>query len=312
MTATLDALNEARQTGSSTIRTYSSELKKRAQVRSELRAEAASALENGQIRPWFQPQISTDTGKVTGFEALARWAHPLHGMIPPDTFLPVIEEAGLLERLGEVILRQSLETVQTWDATGVAVPRIGVNFASGEQNNPRLVLKIQWELDRLGLTPDRLSVEILETVVSDVPGDRVVRKFAGLAAMGCQIDLDDFGTGHASLASVKRFSVSRLKIDRGFVAKADRDQQQQRLIGAILTMAGQLGLETLAEGVETPGEHALLAQLGCDHVQGFGIGRPMPFEATVDWIHTHEIGLQVPPTFGPAATPHKRNGTGQG
>ena len=312
MTATLDALNEARRTGPSTIRTYSPELEKRAQVRAELRAEVASALENGQIRPWFQPQISTDTGKVTGFEALARWTHPLHGMIPPDTFLPVIEEAGLLERMGEVILRQSLEAVQTWDATGVTVPCIGVNFASGELNNPRLVHKIQWELDRLDLTPDRLSVEILETVVSDVPGDRVVRNIAGLAAMGCRIDLDDFGTGHASLASVKRFSVSRLKIDRGFVAKADRDQQQQRLIGAILTMAGQLGLETLAEGVETPGEHALLAQLGCDHVQGFGIGRPMPFEATVDWIHTHEIGLQVPPAFGPAATPHKRNGTGQG
>ncbi len=296
--AALAALTDARRAGRSGIRACSQELRQRARLRADLRAEAAAALENGQIQPWFQPQISTDTGKVTGFEALARWTHPVHGMIAPDAFLPVMQEAGLLERLGEVILRLSLEAVQDWDLAGVSVLRVGVNFAGDELNNPQLVDRVRWELDRLDLTADRLSVEILETVVSDTPGDRVTRNIAGLAAMGCRIDLDDFGTGHASLASVRQFSVSRLKIDRGFVAKADRDQQQQRLIGAILTMAEQLGLETLAEGVETPGEHALLAQLGCDHVQGFGIGRPMPLEATVDWIRAHELGLQTPPRIG--------------
>ncbi len=298
MAAAQDALSEARRAGSSGIRAFSTELQRRTRLRSDLRAEAAAALDNGQIRPWFQPQVSTDTGKVTGFEALARWVHPVHGMIPPDTFLPVLQESGLLERLGEVVLRLSLEAVSAWDSAGVSVPRVGVNFAGDELNNPRLTDRIRWELDRLDLTPDRLSVEILETVVSEAPGDRITRNIAGLAAMGCRIDLDDFGTGHASLASVKQFSVSRLKIDRGFVVKADRDQQQQRLIAAILTMAERLGLETLAEGVETPGEHALLAQLGCDHVQGFGIGRPMPFDATLDWIRSHEANLQTPPQIG--------------
>ena len=109
--------------------------------------------------------------------------------------------------------------------------------------------------------------------------------------MGCRIDLDDFGTGHASITSIRRFAVTRIKIDRSFVMKADRDPEQQRMISAILTMAERLEVETLAEGVETVGEHVLLAQLGCNHVQGYGIARPMPFDQTLDWISRHKAKL---------------------
>ena len=123
----------------------------------------------------------------------------------------------------------------------------------------------------------------------------ITRNINALRKLGCRIDLDDFGTGHASIASIRRFSVSRIKIDRSFVMKADRDPDQQRMISAILTMAERLGVETLAEGVETVGEHVLLAQLGCDHVQGFGIARPMPFEQTLDWIARHNAKLQDVP-----------------
>lgn len=295
LTAATEAMVEARVVGPSVIRAYSAELQRKSRTRADLRSEAAAALENGQIQPWYQPQISTDTGKVTGFEALARWTHPVHGMIAPDMFLPIMEEAGLLERLGEVMLYHAMTALKAWDGAGIAVPRVGVNFAGDELRNPRLVDKIKWELDRFDLAADRLSVEILETVVTDAPNDIVTRNIAGLAALGCRIDLDDFGTGHASIASVRKFSISRIKIDRSFVIKADRDAQQQRLVGAILTMAERLGLETLAEGVETVGEHALLAQLGCDHVQGFGIGRPMPFEQTLDWTMSHEAKLQDAP-----------------
>ncbi len=296
--AATDALAEAHSIGASGIRAYSDDLRRRSRIRADLRAEAAAALENGQIRPWYQPQISTDTGKVTGFEALARWNHPVHGLVAPDMFLPVMEDAGLLERLGEVMLYHALTAIKAWDSAGLSIPRVGVNFAGDELRNPRLVDKISWELDRFDLTAGRLSVEILETVVTNAPNDVVTRNIAGLAALGCRIDLDDFGTGHASIASIRRFSVSRIKIDRSFVMKADRDVQQQRMVAAILTMAERLGLETLAEGVETVGEHALLAQLGCDHVQGFGIGRPMPFEQTLDWTAAHEAKLQDTPLIG--------------
>jgi EAL domain-containing protein (putative c-di-GMP-specific phosphodiesterase class I) len=113
--------------------------------------------------------------------------------------------------------------------------------------------------------------------------------------LGCRIDLDDFGTGNASIASIRRFAIKRIKIDRSFVMKADRDPEQQRMISAILTMAERLEIETLAEGVETVGEHVMLAQLGCDHVQGFGIARPMPFDQTLEWIAMHNAKLlQVP------------------
>jgi diguanylate cyclase (GGDEF)-like protein len=289
------ALREARHNGPNAIRSYSEEMRKISETRAELRDEVARALEKGQIRPWFQPQISTDTGLVTGFEALARWNHPNRGMVSPAAFLPAIEQAGMLERLAEVMMYHAFTALKAWDNAGVIVPQVGVNFAGPELSNPKLVEKVKWELDRFDLSPDRLAVEILETVVAGAPDDTITRNINGLSQLGCRIDLDDFGTGHASIASIRRFSVSRIKIDRSFVIKADRDPEQQRMISAILTMAERLEVETLAEGVETVGEHALLAQLGCTHVQGFGIGKPMPFDQTLDWIASHNSKLQAAP-----------------
>lgn len=293
--AAATALGEARKRGPSAIRAFSEQMHTQMKSRAELREEVVQALDNGQIHPWFQPQISSDTGKVTGFEALARWSHPERGMISPTEFLPAVEQAGQLERLAEVMLYHSFAALNAWDEAGVEVPQVGVNFAGSELNNPKLLEKISWELDRFDLTADRLAVEVLETVVASAPDDTITRNINALSKLGCRIDLDDFGTGHASIAAIRRFSVSRIKIDRSFVMKADRDPEQQRMISAILTMAERLQIETLAEGVETVGEHVLLAQLGCDHVQGFGIARPMPFEQTLDWIKKHTSKLQDVP-----------------
>ncbi len=298
VTASHDALVEAQRNGPSTIRAYSTETRRRSLVRSNLRREFETALDNGDIRPWFQPQISTDTGRITGFEALARWEHPNKGVLGPQVFLPFAEQAELMERLGQAIRHHAFAAMQTWDKAGVIVPRIGVNFSSDELRAPNLIDRLKWELDQFDLTPDRLTVEVLETVFSRRPDDVITRNVTGLAALGCCIDLDDFGTGHASIASIKRFNVSRIKIDRTFVAKSDQDPGQQQMASAILTMAERLNLETLAEGVETPGEHALMAQLGCDHVQGFGIGKPMPFEKTLDWIASHKSKMKGVPKIG--------------
>ena len=289
------ALRTAQRHGPSAIRAFSDQMRRDMQNRAALREEVVEALNVGQIQPWFQPQISTDTGQITGFEALARWSHPERGLIPPADFLPAIEEIGMLERLAEMMMYHAFAALKAWDRAGVDVPQVGVNFAGSELNNPRLLEKIKWELDRFGLTPDRLAVEVLETVVASAPDDMITRNINALGKLVCRIDLDDFGTGHASISSIRRFAVSRIKIDRSFVMKADRDPEQQRMISAILTMAERLGVETLAEGVESVGEHVLLAQLGCDHVQGFGIGRPMPFEQTLDWIARHTAKLQEVP-----------------
>ncbi|MGR3506006.1 MAG: putative bifunctional diguanylate cyclase/phosphodiesterase [Paracoccaceae bacterium] len=293
--ATQAAFQDARQNGPSAIRAYSDRMRRYRDHRNMQADEAAAALESGQIVPWFQPQISTDTGQITGFEALARWQHPDRGLLPPSEFLPVLEQSDQLERLGEVMLYQALTALRAWDMAGLDIPRVSVNFATQELHNPKLVDKLRWELDRFGLLPSRLAVEILETVVAAAPDDIISRNINGLAKLGCFIDLDDFGTGHASLASMQRFAVSRIKIDRSFIIKVDHDPAQQRMVNAILSMAEKLDLDTLAEGVETPDEHAMLAQLGCRHVQGFGIARPMPFAQTIDWVHNHNAKLQSAP-----------------
>ncbi|SMX31008.1 putative bifunctional diguanylate cyclase/phosphodiesterase [Actibacterium lipolyticum] len=292
------ALHEAQQTGPGTIRSFSPDMKAHVAVDSDLSGEISHALETGQIVSWFQPQLCTDTGKVSGFEALARWRHPQRGLIPPDQFLGTIEQCGLSERLTEEILFNAFSALRSWDRAGLTVPSVGVNFSSAELRNPKLVDKIEWELDRFDLTPDRLTIEVLETVVAGASDGMVSRNIAALSALGCGVDLDDFGTGQASFASIRRFDIARLKIDRSFVARLDQDRAQQDMVAAILTMAERLNLATIAEGVETVGEHAMLSQLGCGHVQGFGIARPMPFEDTIAWIQKHGEKLAQTASLG--------------
>ncbi len=283
------AMIEAQRSGPSGIRSYSDAMKARITSRNILTEEVADALQKGEINAFFQPQISTRSGEITGFEALARWHHPERGLIPPVEFLPALAQAGLMDRLGERMIRDSLAAVRHWEDQGFNIPRVGVNFSSEELHDPRLVDRIGWELDRFELTPDRLVVEVLETVVAGRSEDVVIRNLSGLARLGCCLDLDDFGTGHASITSIRRFSIERIKIDRSFVTRIDEDPEQQKMVAAILTMAERLGLDTLAEGVETAGERAMLAKLGCGHVQGFGIARPMPMHETDNWIRSYVV-----------------------
>ncbi|KCV82769.1 EAL domain-containing protein [Actibacterium atlanticum] len=292
------AMREAVHCGPGAIRAFSAEMQEATALRRDLAEEITHALNAGQIVPWFQPQISTDTGEVTGFEALARWVHPARGVISPGTFLAAIEQAGLSEQLSEQMLFHSLSGLRAWDNAGIRVPSVGVNFSGAELRNPKLIDKIKWELDRFDLTPDRLTVEVLETVVSHSRDDIISHNIAGLAKLGCGVDLDDFGTGHASISSIRGFTIRRLKIDRSFVTDLDQDREQQDMIAAILTIAERLHLETLAEGVETVGEHAMLSQLGCGHVQGYGIARPMPFEDTIAWMRQHAAKLEKAAELG--------------
>lgn len=282
------ALHEAVLNGPSAIRAWSENMRAAHDLQKSLLNEVRRALSNGQIQPWFQPQICTSTGAISGVEALARWIHPERGLVAPGQFLRSLEESGQMGRLSEVILQNSLTALRSWDNAGLDIPRVSVNFSPSELQDPNLVERVQWELDRFGLTPTRLGVEVLETVIANSPDGIVARNIVGLAKLGCHIDLDDFGTGHSSITSLRRFPVNRIKIDRSFVTRVDRDEDQRRMLAAVLGMADRLGLTTLAEGVETTGEHALLAQLGCDHVQGFGIARPMPADQIVDWARAHE------------------------
>lgn len=278
------ALEDAMRLGGGAIRRYSEDMRRRDVTRIALQRDAIEALKDGRIRPWFQPQISTDTGEVTGMEALARWEEPDIGLISPAEFLPALEAEGLLDRLGEVMLAASLDALKAWDKAGLKVPSVGVNVSEPELRNPKFCDQVRWELDRLDVAAERLTIEVLESVTSNSSDDVVSRNLSALSKLGCKIDLDDFGTGNASLSSIRRFGVHRLKIDRSYISEVDTDSDQQAMVAAIVTMAEQLQLETLAEGVETLGEHAMAAQLGCLYVQGFVVSRPMPVAACTDWL----------------------------
>ena len=268
------------------IRGYSADLARARADRDALRAGFASAVDRGEIRAWFQPQLSTDSGEITGIEALVRWHHPDRGVLAPGVFLPALEGTDLMELLGQTILTQSLAALAEFDRQGLRVPTVAVNFSAQELRDPQLPDRLRWTLDRFHLAASRLTVEVLESVVAG-DGDEVIASNIGrIAAMGCGVDLDDFGTGNASITAIRRFALNRLKIDRSFVHEVDQSREQQKLVTAILSLAERLGLETLAEGVETQGEHALLAQLGCGHVQGYVIARPMPVEDLASWLTT--------------------------
>ncbi|MEP5759177.1 MAG: GGDEF domain-containing phosphodiesterase [Litoreibacter sp.] len=259
--------------------------------------EINTAIVAGQITAWFQPQVSADTGKVTGMEALARWAHPTRGIIPSSEFIPSFVASHHMEALSENMLHHSLKAARNWDKAGIDVPSVSVNFSTQELQNPSLIERIKWDVDRFDLAPNRLTVEILETAVSNTADEIISRNIRALHSSGFNIDLDDFGTGHASIANIRRFAVDRVKIDRSFITHADDDPEQQRVISAIIGMAEHLGVGTIAKGIETLSERGMLSQLGCSHLQGFAIARPMPFEDTIEWLKQQSATIPPLPRF---------------
>lgn len=240
----------------------------------------------GRVVAYFQPQICCNSGRVTGFEALARLDDPERGLLSPAAFLHELE-AGDYARLTEAMLRQSLQALKRWDRGGFSVDRVGLNIAPHELALPRMAENLLWELDRCDIAPSRLVIEVLESEDTGPETATIRANLARLGAAGCGLDLDDFGTGYATLDSLRALGVGRIKIDRCFVSGCDHRADQGRMLLAILALADHLGLETIAEGVENSEEHAFLAQLGCGAVQGYAVGRPMPIEQTECWLMQH-------------------------
>ena len=270
--------------GPGSVRVYSEGLSSLQPSEVDRARELSNALESGEIFAWFQPQVETGTQIVTGFEALARWDHPERGVVAPGGFLSDIETAGLSQRLAEVVLKQSLTALTAWDAAGFHVPSISVNFSSDELRNPRLPDYVRWELDRHNIDPKRLVIEVLESVVAETSEDIISRTLNALSQIGCRIDLDDFGTGFTSFINIRRFNVGRIKIDRSLVCHLDQDNAQYKMVSALLAFSRELGIDALAEGVETEAEVAALTELDCQEVQGYVAGRPMPLGETLLWL----------------------------
>ena len=282
------ALDEAIATGGSATRVWSDKLSRQRQSRRDLHHDIITALETGQIQAFFQPQIRVKTGDVVGMEALARWDHPTRGCIAPSEFLQAILDSGQMDRLGQTMLSQALGALQGWDDAGLDVPTVSVNLSGAELRNPDLAAHIATDLDRAGLGPARLVIEVLESVISGDTDDIIRRNLVALADLGCRIDLDDFGTGHASITTLQHFPIQRVKIDQSFVQRADRTDDKRRMLAAILRLTDTLELDALAEGVETIGEHGLLRELDCRFAQGFLFAEPATAADVTEWLRQHQ------------------------
>ncbi|MFV0246066.1 MAG: EAL domain-containing protein [Qingshengfaniella sp.] len=249
------------------------------------RRRLSRALATGEIRAWFQPQIDTTTGQVTGFEALARWLHLDHGIIPPADFLPAVDDEGLGTALTDAILAQSLDALHRWDQAGFIVPDVSVNLGDSDLRNPDLATGIRQHLDRSGIPAHRLRLEVHESVTAAASDCEMTQHMLWqLSDWGCPIDLDDFGMGNGAIACLGRFPTSRLKIDRSVIKDPRTGRRQQRLLAAILAMGNEMGLQSVAEGIENASDIAVLARMGCGYAQGYAIGRPMPLEASLHWL----------------------------
>ena len=283
MAAAACALDAAMQQEDGAIRAFTPAMKAEVETSKRLILQVGPALDAGEIQPWFQAQVDAGTGTLTGFEALARWYHPDLGVLAPGQFLPAVTASGTGAALGEVMLRASLDALARWDDAGLHVPHVGVNLSLEELRDPRLADRVIWEVDRHDIPASRIAVEILETVTLADAEDAIMQNVERLREAGFRLDLDDFGTGAASISHIARFGVHRIKIDRSFIDGWDDDTEKQRVINAILSLAAQLNIETLAEGVENPQQAQALADMGCNHLQGYHIAKPMPFEETLAW-----------------------------
>lgn len=286
------AAEEARRHGPGAIRSFRPDLAR--DPTPPPRTHLAAALDAGQFVPHFQPQICARTGTLTGAEVLARWHHPDHGLLVPAAFLDDLRRAGLSSRLTMAMLSQAMSDLRQWDAAGLTVPSVAINLDAQDLADPMLPDHIAWAMDRHDMPPHRLTAEVMETVLAD--GDPVtVRNIDRLARMGCGVDLDDFGTGQAAIGQLRRLTIRRIKIDRSFTDGLDSDADQRRVVTAILLMADRLGLDTLAEGVESPEQAATLAAMGCGHLQGWAIAHPMPAATFAAWLASGQRVQTVPP-----------------
>lgn len=284
LTAAESALFNALAAGPGSIRAYDYNMP-RPTARSDYKNEdLESALDDGEIQHWFQPQICAKTGKLTGCEALARWKHPRLGLVAPGAFLAEISKAGLMDRMREVILHASLSAIAKWDRQGVEVPAISVNLSADELNNPVLHEILKWELDRFDIAANRLALEVSETFVSNSLSDVAKHNISSLKNIGCKIDLSGYGTGNASIAVIEHLNVNRMKLDRSLITHADSDASQQKIVNTALGVAHHLGIEAVAEGVETAQEQRMLSKLGCEHLQGYFIAKPMPADGLSSWL----------------------------
>jgi len=239
-------------------------MQQRANHRRELEADLRTALAESAFELHYQPQVDLGSDRVAGCEALLRWRHPVRGMVSPADFVPVAEETGLIEEIGQWVLRTACAEAAAWPAD----VRIAVNVSPVQFRSETLSLKVATILSETGLDPRRLELEITEAVLI-ADDETALATLSQLRALGVHIALDDFGTGYSSLQYLQRFPFDKIKIDRSFVKEVTRDSSSASIIRAVVSIAADRDMVTTAEGVETQQQRDIVQNLGCTQMQGF-------------------------------------------
>ncbi|MFM7651741.1 MAG: EAL domain-containing protein [Vulcanococcus sp.] len=299
--AAATALSRARDQSPGTALAYQPRFTTRLQREMALESRLVQAFDNGSLRLVYQPQ-NDGQGVLVGVEALLRWDDPLHGGMSPARFVPVAERTGLIHPLGQWVLEEACRQLRAWLDAGLRPPRLAVNLSARqfELTVPPLPDQVSALLSRYALPPEQLELEITESCI--VPMAGVTAQLQQLAELGVQVALDDFGTGYSSLAVLNRLAIQKLKIDRSFIEHLETSESARTLVRTALAMGRGLGLETLAEGVETAAQLEVLEALGCDAYQGYLFSRPLEAEAFAallprrDPLHRED----GPSTAGPA------------
>jgi diguanylate cyclase (GGDEF)-like protein/PAS domain S-box-containing protein len=278
------AMYQAKALGGGRVDRYDPASHRDLSERLDIENELRRALEGQTLHVHYQPIVDVLSGTVVGFEALARWQHPRLGPVSPAKFIPIAEEAGLIERLGECVLRMACQEAQRLRAAFPDAPpwRMGVNLSVAQLTRVDLCARVEAALAESGLSPEFLSLEITESgLLEDT--ETASRTFAQLRSQGVRLAMDDFGTGYSSLQYLRRFRVDTLKIDGSFV-RAISQPSGEEICAAVISLGRDLGLSVIAEGVERPEELARLKQLGGRYAQGFLLSRPLAPEQLVAWL----------------------------
>jgi diguanylate cyclase (GGDEF)-like protein/PAS domain S-box-containing protein len=272
------ALYRAKAEGRSAVRFFEADMDRMLHDRRALQADLALAVTRNELQLYYQPQARI-TGQIIGFEALLRWDHLRRGFVPPGTFIPLAEESGLIDAIGEWVLREACREAASWRKP----LQIAINLSPLQLRQPELVPLVHSVLLETGLPPERLLLEITEGALMD-DYSRAVSILRRLKALGIRIAMDDFGTGYSSLSYLQSFPFDKIKIDQTFIANLERSAQSAAIVRSVLGLGRSLELTTVAEGVETQAQLEVLRREGCDEMQGYLIGRPQPIAEYADMI----------------------------
>lgn len=271
------AMYRAKRDGRNNFRFFTTEMQVHSARSLQLENALRRALERDQLYLHYQPQMSLQDGRIIGAEALLRWQHPELGMVSPAEFIPIAESSGQILQIGEWVLRTAAHQMKSWMDSGLAPMIIGVNLSAVRFRHPNLPELVTQILDSVQLPPQYLELELTEGVAMDDPLGAIA-VMDSLHERGIRMSIDDFGTGYSSLSYLKRFRVYKLKIDQSFVRDITDDPEDKAIVSAIISLASSLGLQTIAEGVETAGQLAFLREQGCNEVQGYYFSKPLPAE----------------------------------